>query len=175
MQEKDKTCFVKMDPSNSAIATQLHHAISVMSAIDDLTFRKQISGSSVGEQFRHVLDYVDKLLEGAKVGKIDFSNRRRDSRVEKDRAFAIEQFENALDRVKAFSNSSTHKMVSVRSDTDPGAWFVSSLGREIDYVTSHSVHHYALLAEKLNALGISCAETFGVAPSTMKYRESLAA
>ena len=175
MHEKDRTCFGRIDHLNSTIKTQLLHAIAVMKEIDDLTFRKDISGSSVGAQFRHVLDFVDRLLQGVKVGRIDFANRQRDARVEKDRAFAISQFEIAIDRVSELSNASRSMMVSVRSETDPGNWFVSSVGREVDYVTSHSVHHFALIAQKLSSCGINCSDSFGVAQSTLDYRQRLAA
>lgn len=175
MQEKDKACFGRIDHSNSSIKTQLLHAIAVMKAIDDLTFRKDIAGSTVGAQFRHVLDFVDLFLQGVKVGRIDFASRKRDARVEKDRAFAIAQFENAIDRVSELSDASRTMMVSVRSETDPRNWFVSSVGREVDYVTSHTVHHFALIAQKLSSCGINCANSFGLAQSTLDYRQRLAA
>jgi hypothetical protein len=146
-----------------------------MSAVDDLTFRKTVSGSSVGQQFRHVLDVVDRLSKGIRVGRVDYSNRRRDERVEKDRKFAIERFKEALGSVPELSTISRNTMVSVRSETDPNTWLVSSVGRELDYVTSHSIHHYALIAEKLKGLGIRCDEAFGLAPSTWEYRNRLAA
>jgi hypothetical protein len=175
MREQDKTCAGRLAKPNSSISIQLENAISVMNAIDDLTFRRVVSGSSVGQQFRHVLDVVNRLLEGAKIGRIDFSNRRRDTRVETDREFAIAQFEHALFRGNGLSNISGNTMVSVRSEVDPAVWLVSSLGREVEYVTSHSIHHYALIAEKLATLGIRVADSFGVAPSTLEYRERLAA
>jgi hypothetical protein len=175
MNDKEATCFGKLEHSNSPIAAQLLTAISVMNAVDDLTYRKTVLGSSVGQQFRHILDIVDRLLEGVTVGKIDFSNRRRDKRVEKNREFAIERFKGTLGRVAQLSNISLNTMVAVRSEADRAVWLVSSLGREVDYVTSHSIHHYALIAAKLAVLGINCEESFGIAPSTLEYRERLAA
>lgn len=175
MKEKEKICYGALERSNAPITVQLRNAISAMYAIDDLTFRKTVSGSSVGQQFRHVLDVVDRLLEGVNAGRIDYSNRQRDTRVEKDRVFAISRFEETLERVLEISNVSQNTMVSVRSETDPTGWFISSVGREVDYVTSHSIHHYALIAEKLAYFGIEYVESFGVAPSTLEYRRGVAA
>jgi hypothetical protein len=36
-------------------------------------------------------------------------------------------------------------------------------------VQSHTIHHFALIAYKLQTLGIEVEEGFGVAPSTLKY------
>ena len=49
----------------------------------------------------------------------------------------------------------------------------SSLGRELEFVISHTIHHHALIKERLQHLGIEFDETFGVAPSTLEYRNGL--
>ena len=48
-------------------------------------------------------------------------------------------------------------------------WVWSSGLRELDFLQSHTIHHFALIAYKLEALGIEVEDNFGVAPSTLKY------
>jgi hypothetical protein len=65
--------------------------------------------------------------------------------------------------------------VLVRSEIDPDVWHSSSVGRELEYVLSHTVHHHALIAEKLAAIGVYIERHFGVAPSTLEYWKALRA
>ena len=53
----------------------------------------------------------------------------------------------------------------------PAAWMPSSVARELQAVRSHTIHHFALIAMTLRAWGIEVDSTFGVAPSTLRYRE----
>jgi hypothetical protein len=59
--------------------------------------------------------------------------------------------------------------VSVRSEIDDEVWHSSSVMREFEFVHSHTVHHHALVAEKLKAFGLEVSDGFGVAPSTLKF------
>jgi hypothetical protein len=46
----------------------------------------------------------------------------------------------------------------------------STIRRELQFLLSHTVHHYALIAIILKIQGFDCDEDFGVAPSTLKYQ-----
>ena len=43
----------------------------------------------------------------------------------------------------------------------------STLGRELEFAVSHTIHHYALVRERLR--GVDFDPRFGVAPSTLEY------
>jgi hypothetical protein len=65
--------------------------------------------------------------------------------------------------------SDLERSVLVRSETGAALWHRSSLGRELEFVLSHTVHHHALIAEKLAANGDNAVRDFGVAPSTLEF------
>ena len=44
-------------------------------------------------------------------------------------------------------------------------------GRELLFLISHTVHHFALIAFMLRSFGIEPGDKFGVAPSTLRYRQ----
>ncbi|MDH3494762.1 MAG: hypothetical protein OEM82_14505, partial [Acidobacteriota bacterium] len=58
------------------------------------------------------------------------------------------------------------------SEIDDNLWLPTSLARELEFLHSHTVHHYALIAAKLGSMNIEVPFEFGVAPSTLKYWES---
>ncbi|MEP0552783.1 MAG: hypothetical protein ABJE29_00430, partial [Balneola sp.] len=48
-------------------------------------------------------------------------------------------------------------------------WSVSSIRRELQFLVSHTVHHYALIGLILKTMDVEVPEDFGVAPSTLKH------
>ncbi|MBK7948380.1 MAG: hypothetical protein IPK00_06475 [Deltaproteobacteria bacterium] len=61
-------------------------------------------------------------------------------------------------------------VVDVRCDEgDP--WVASTLSRELHFVASHTVHHFALIRLTLARCGRSTPAEFGVSPSTLAHRD----
>ncbi len=155
---------------------QLRHSVATIAALDDLSYRKMANAtSSVGAQFRHCLDFVSALVKGIETGRIDYNDRERDPRIETDRHLAMALFEQGIRRLSAINGANTVETILVRSELDSSSWLPSSLAREIEFVHSHTVHHHALIGEKLAGLGIEVTENFGVAPSTLENWRGMAA
>ncbi|MFM9904028.1 MAG: hypothetical protein ACKVQJ_05585 [Pyrinomonadaceae bacterium] len=171
------TCTGRREPPQlQYLEAELLKAIETINAIGDVNYRRSANATgSVGAQFRHNLDFVNSLLKGIDDGRIDYNRRERDLRVEENRAFAIERFHEAINRLNGLSENEFSKSVLVRSELDQSSWLPSSFIREVEFVHSHTVHHHALIAEKLAGYGIAAAENFGVAPSTLIYWETNAA
>jgi len=51
----------------------------------------------------------------------------------------------------------------------------TNVGRELAYCVGHAIHHYAIVRPICSQLGIDVPKEFGVAPSTLKYKSSMAA
>lgn len=129
--------------------------------------------SSVGKHVRHILDFYHSFLSCSQ-DRIDYDLRQRDARVETDR-------QTAIDRIRAIRNA----LVDVRnldavawSSNDEGAggdgndgFLKSSIGRELQFLASHTIHHFAMIAYLLNAQSIAVPDAFGVAPSTLAHRQ----
>jgi hypothetical protein len=49
------------------------------------------------------------------------------------------------------------------------SYMTSSVGRELQVLSSHTIHHFALIAVTLKALGVYIDSDFGMAPSTQRY------
>lgn len=166
----------KSDLLLNALISELERGTRVLEATGDFTFRRFANGSgSVGAQFRHVLDFVDALLRGIERDRIDYSDRERDPRVETDRKYAFKRSQTLLRELHRFDQRVMGKTVLVRSELDAATWLASSVAREVEFVHSHTVHHHALIAEKLAGFGIAADAGLGVSPSTLEYRKQMAA
>ncbi|HEY8239948.1 MAG TPA: hypothetical protein VIH35_00800 [Kiritimatiellia bacterium] len=134
--------------------------------------------SGVGGHLRHCLDHYTNFLDGVAVGKVDYDARQRDARIESDRFYASSIMERIITGLRALRESDATNFVTIKmdggddSDTD-NWWSPSSAQRELQFLLSHTVHHYALVSLILRAQGISLAPGFGVAPSTIRYQQNM--
>jgi hypothetical protein len=129
----------------------------------------------VGAQFRHCLDFYDCFLKGLESGEIDYSRRKRDPRVESDRQYAIAKFEAVRDGLAELTSERCEQSVRVKAEeTASGTpeWCSSSPARELQFLISHTIHHYALVAVLLKLQDCEVGQEFpgfGVAPSTLTH------
>lgn len=130
--------------------------------------------SGAGAHVRHCLDFYQSLLEGVWAGRVDYNRRGRDALVARDRACAAARIEIVVEELRALADlpGDTTLLVSPEdADTSDGAaWCASTLARELQFLLSHTVHHYALVALILRLQGFEPGEEFGVAPSTLAHR-----
>lgn len=130
--------------------------------------------AGVGPQFRHCLDFYSCLLRDLDTGQVDYDRRARQDDVEGDRAAALAEVEAIIDGLATIAGERIDSPLEVRSDLAPGeepasAWSRSTVGRELRFLASHTVHHYALIALLLKQRGIEPGEGFGVAPATAAH------
>lgn len=139
---------------------------------DDQYVRPRGTWSPVGAQYRHVVEHYQCLLEGIAGGRVDYDARRRDVTVECSRARALEvtaDLERGLAQLVGRPATQT-LAVQLQCDADGGdCWTESTLGRELQFLVSHSVHHYALIKLLLANDAIGLDREFGTAPSTLSH------
>lgn len=153
----------------------LRQAVEVLSRLDDTTYASGGGDqglSPAGVHFRHVFDHYRAFLMGLATDEIDYDARNRQVPLEHDRQLAIQTalgFLTDLGRLPA-ELADRPVRVTARSvaSHEPGPdWSQSSLKRELQFLVSHTVHHYALIKELLRRAGFDAGEDFGVAPSTL--------
>ena len=131
-------------------------------------------GSSLGQHFRHILDFYKSIIKGNHLGHIDYSDRERSTQVEIDIAYA----KNAIDHViKAIKDLDEQKPILVKADfshhvKEDRPMVESSIGRELMFAYDHALHHLAMImiGIRTSLPGIQINEALGVAPATLKYR-----
>lgn len=128
-----------------------------------------VSGS-VGAHVRHVLDHVAALVEASSAGELCYDERQRGTRIEVDPAAALSQIYGLQLGLERMAARHQDQHVRVRSQIDRrgrciASW--STLGRELAFVISHTIHHQAIIALLLaEGASVAVPERFGYAPST---------
>ncbi|MEO8041899.1 MAG: hypothetical protein ABI646_04725 [Acidobacteriota bacterium] len=165
---------MRIDTLESLIA-ELERGIAIIRDLGVETFRATKKGNgSIGAHFRHNLDFVNSFLNGIAERRIDYNDRGRDTTVETRPAHAVEQMQFAMRRLKGVQPDIFDRIVMVRSEINEDVWHASSVAREIEFLHSHTVHHYALVSKLMAEAGRATGEEFGVAPSTLKFRSGAA-
>lgn len=125
--------------------------------------------SGPGGHVRHILDAYDCLLRGVSSGRVDFTARERDARTATDPLFAAKRIDLTIRGLRGLGCQATSPLLVRAEDTAGGAWCASSVGRELQALVSHTIHHLALVAIVLRLRGVEPGAAFGVAPSTLAH------
>lgn len=158
----------------------LRQGVALLEGLDDELFACTAPGlenGGVGPQFRHVIDYYRCFLRDVSSGRIDYDKRERDEEVETQREVCIARLRELVHALETFAIDEMPKELRVRADADPSLpleeqFSPSSVRRELMFLTSHTIHHFALIAVTLQARGVSPGGEFGVAPSTLRHWKS---
>ncbi len=152
----------------------LRQGIELIENLDDALFIKCEASekSSVSLHFRHNLDFVMNFLRGLETGKLDYNQRERNLQVETNRQTAALRFREAINNLENLTSEMLAKKILVRSETIENLWCESSAIRELEFLQSHTIHHYALIQTKLASFGFVVPKDFGVAPSTLEFWKS---
>lgn len=132
--------------------------------------------STAGGHFRHTIEHYQALLASLDSGKIDYEGRARDVRIETDSSHArdmMDELSRGLENLIA--QEQPDRRIEIAAETVEGQTLQTSLGREMEFLISHTVHHYALIAVIAGVHGVQTPMNFGMAPSTLKHQQNLAA
>lgn len=161
----------------------LEQAIELVDSISDAQYGNSPAGLSphkAGAHLRHVLDFYDSFLAGVETGLVDYDARRRDEQTAVDRRFALERMHRLSSQLERLMGGVSRESLLVRvEDASEGLscdpWMESSVLRELQTLSSHTIHHFALIAITLRAHGVELDSRFGMAPSTLRHQERLVA
>lgn len=153
----------------------LQQGLALLAQLDDERYNATAAplfAYSVGSHFRHCLDSYTCFLRGLAHGRIDYDARERAEQTATDRQHACARLEGTMELLRDFQAAAPSGELRVRQDGPH--WARSSVARELQFLLSHTVHHYALIALLLRLQGFQPAAAFGVAPSTLEYWQAAA-
>lgn len=154
----------------------LRQGIVLLESLDDDLYRLAPPGlpaGGVGPQVRHVLDYYRCFVRDVDAGRVDYDRRERDPSIETERGVALVRWRELVDDLGSVEPRADATLW-VKADADPSLpddsqWTASTVRRELMFLASHTVHHFALIAITLGAHDVRVPPGFGVAPSTLQH------
>jgi uncharacterized damage-inducible protein DinB len=124
---------------------------------------------SIGAHVRHCLGHVTAFLEGLSSGALSYDRRTRGTRAEHDPRAALDELDELTDALLDLDPSTLDRPLRLDVQLDPsgtGYSVISTAGRELAYVISHTVHHHATMAVLLCETAAVLPDRFGVAAAT---------
>lgn len=153
----------------------LKQAEHLLIKITDSQYRAVIHPftANIGKHLRHITDHYRLLLEGLPGTLVEYDHRERLATEENERSAMILRLRslcNELSRLTDTCSKDVPLSISLAvNELEESPTVKSTLSRELVFLQSHSVHHYAIISAILKLQGIQFDPDFGIAPSTLKY------
>jgi hypothetical protein len=155
----------------------LLQAEALLEGISDASYTSiplGLAPHKAGSHLRHILEFYECYLAGLPSSYIDYDARKRDLSVETSRRVAQERIRSIIRHFEDEPALRTDSIVWVRVEdsadfAEADRFLLSSVGRELQVLSSHTIHHFALMAMVLRALRVPVDREFGMAPSTLRY------
>lgn len=130
----------------------------------------------VGSHLRHVIEHFEALVFPAQGGTVDYDARLRDAALETIPSLAEMRLLVLRQQLSTWDDGMLAAPVTVRGVCGHAGEFrfsvPSSVGRELAFVASHTVHHFALLKSHCLQHGIAIDADFGKAPATVAHERA---
>ncbi len=143
---------------------------SVLRSLPEDLFTKpcsKISDATIGQHTRHIIELYLCLIDGYASGEVSYDNRKRDKRTEQESDFAQLQLQWIQEKLEMENKA---LFISFELDESPMR-IESNYQREVMYNLEHAIHHEALIKVAiLEFCEMALPVSFGVAPSTIQYR-----
>lgn len=166
---------MRFDSLIDAVLTAFQQELDLLEILSDEVYTTPSNApypSSVGMHLRHNLDHFEAFFTGLGSGRIDYESRSRNTMIEASPEIARSALNGYVEKLEALRSAETLSL-QVREESDAGVdaceWLASSIGRELQFLLGHTVHHNAIIAMMVNAHGIDLPASFGVAPSTQRH------
>lgn len=157
-----------------SINNSLDELIGLLSQLSEEEYSEpcfELSGSSIGEHTRHIVEMFQCLNRNYDSGIVNYDKRDRNKRIQTNTDFAIQMI---LD-VKC-DISKADKNLDLYQTIDGNAVKIqSNYYRELLYNLEHCIHHQALIKVAIfKCENVTVDDNFGVARSTIEYRKQCA-
>ncbi len=184
LQDFTRGMETRVDTPELIVAVQdvLLQGLGLLFELGDEKY-SQVAGTpfnaSVGQHYRHVLEHFQSLIRGLRAQEVNYDARARNQRLQSDVTYASIATCDVLRALKRYTDETLalncRVINSVGYSTSQPSRFESNVSRELAYCIGHAIHHFAILRLICHEIAVTVPSEFGVAPSTLKHMNSLAA
>jgi len=162
---------------NAALLAQAAAMVTRLGAEADAGF---VYSRAVGPHLRHIIEHYLALVNAlaSRDRCVCYDARDRDLRIQTDPAATLAALKQLTDSFAALAQEKnldlqtpllTRLLAGARGEIE--LTVDTSLGRELLFLSSHTVHHFALLGEYCRTAGVELGHDFGKAPATMAFEQ----
>lgn len=138
-----------------------------------------LSEASIGQHTRHILEFYGCLLQAKEV--VNYDKRPRAMELETSTQAAVQYIGQLVTNLQQIDERMAKTQHPIRlkanfsAESGKEVDLKSSFVRELAYCLEHSIHHQALIKVGFleQNLAAQIPNDFGIAPATVRYRESL--
>lgn len=146
----------------------------LLNQISEEDFSKPIeylSNASIGEHTRHIIELFQCAINSYEIGLLNYDNRERNLLIQTNPSYAIEK----IDEICNCIEKENKELILESVFFDEISRINTNYFREVIYNLEHCIHHQALIKVAVFQFDYLCVnENFGVAPSTIVYRNQCA-
>jgi hypothetical protein len=159
--------------TTTLLFNQIKEALATLSPLQYTHQHSLIQCSSIGQHLRHIIEMYQEMLKAYETGCINYELRQRNYQIETDADFAIAQMHQIIANMKP-QDAEVLLFTKYQADQEP-IITKTTIARETIYNIEHTIHHMAIMRIAAKAtFNIDLEETFGVAPSTIQYKQQCA-
>jgi len=154
------------------IRNTIQELIDVLAQLNTQEYIKPqpaLSSATIGQHTRHIIELFQCLLTHYTEGCVNYDKRQRNKEIENNIETAIQAFR----KVQSDIEKPNKELLTAYELGETTIEIASNYARELMYNLEHCIHHQALIkVALLNMSHITINENFGVAPSTVKHRNT---
>ena len=165
--------MVTIQQSVHAIFNQLEDSVLQLSNEQYCQKIDTLSGASIGQHVRHVVEMFVCLQDGYASGIVNYEKRKRDITIETSKEITID----VINKINS-ALLNENKSLVLEAGFDENSYELNNIPtnyfREIAYNLEHAIHHMALIKIGINEVSdTQLPAGYGVASSTRKYQKKL--
>ena len=156
------------------VFVQLSQNLNQLSDDEYRQASKVLLNATIGQHVRHIIELFQCLEKGYNDGIVNYEKRKRDYQIETDKDLATLLLKEIYQNIER-----SNREIFLEAEDYCGSTEIVSIPsnyyRELAYNLEHTIHHMALIRVGINEVSsVRLPEEFGVAYSTVKYRQQCA-
>ncbi len=158
---------------NTNLLTEL--AAFLTDQCDDDLYVAETPINAIGTHVRHIYDHYCLFLTGLDTQIIDYDNRNRDTQVSDLKAVGIDRLNRTVKTLLTLDDLDMNTPLTISLSThkkNPAVPTLSTVGRELAFCHSHTVHHMAFIKAIASDKIHNVDPSFAKAPSTLKFERA---
>lgn len=175
----DADSSYQLGPLLLANVATLTEGANVLSCMDTAVYTASCSPifmATIGAHFRHLIEHYNCFLQGVTEDQLHvcYTQRERNPRIERERDYALQTLQQIIEQLSDAELDRVSRRVWRASDQDLLDPVPTTLARELLFLQSHTIHHFAIIAAMCRMHDLAVPENFGIAISTQAFNAAQA-